>query len=260
MFAQERHQAISDLLERQHKATVAELQSALGASPATLRRDLAELETGGKVIRVRGAVVHPAYFRGEPTLAQKSRAASGAKRDIAAAAASLVTPGSTVFIDAGSTCLALGQLLLTRSDVTIVTHSLPLVALAAQEKVAAKVICLGGEVRAVSGALVDSLSLAWLKHMYADWCFIGASGLSANEGASTTELREAAMKQALLQRAKHKVLLADERKWDKPATVLFAPWNEFEAWVTDADPVAVRAVKKLGPRVLSVRKEQRQNG
>jgi DeoR/GlpR family transcriptional regulator of sugar metabolism len=68
------------------------------------------------------------------------------------------------------------------------------------------------------------------------------------------------MKQALLKRAVHKVLIADTRKWNKPASVRFAPWSEFEAWVTDADANAVRAVRKLGPRVISVDKEQGQNG
>lgn len=252
MFAHERHQSITDLLSRRHKATVPELQAALGVSPATLRRDLAELEAASRVIRVRGAVVHPAYFRGEPTLAQKREAAAGAKRDIAAAAAELVPAAGTVFLDAGSTCLALGRLLLTRPGLTLVTHSLPLAALACESESAARVICLGGEVRAVSGALVDSLALGWLAGLRADWCFLSASGLAAADGASTTELREAAVKREMIKRSEHTVLLADARKWEKPATVCFAPWKAFQIWVTDADARSVRVVEKQGPRVIAI--------
>ena len=252
MFARERQQSITDLLSRQQKATVPELQAALGVSPATLRRDLTELEAGGRVIRVRGAVVHPSYFRGEPTLAQKSCAAAGAKRDIAAAAAELAPERGTVFIDAGSTCLAVGRLLLSRPGLTIITHSLPLAALACAGDAAARVICLGGEVRAVSGALVDSGCIAWLSGLRADFCFVSASGLSLEDGASTTELREAAVKQEMIKRAARTVLLADSRKWEHPAPVCFAPWSAFETWVTDADAKLVRAVGKLGPRVVSV--------
>jgi DNA-binding Lrp family transcriptional regulator len=100
MIAQERYQAICGLLARNRKATIEELQRELNVSPATLRRDLAELEAQSQLIRVRGAVVHPAYFRGEPTLAQKSRTAGEAKRRIARVAAELVPPGSTVLLDA----------------------------------------------------------------------------------------------------------------------------------------------------------------
>jgi len=252
MFARERHQSITDLLSRQHKATVPELQAALGVSPATLRRDLTELEAGGRVIRMHGAVVHPAYFRGEPTLAQKSQVAAAAKRDIAAAAAELAPNEGTVFVDAGSTCLAFGRLLFSRTGLTIVTNSLPLAALACEAQAAARVICLGGEVRAVSGALVDSGAIAWLSTLRADWCFVSASGLSVEDGASTTELREAAVKQEMMKRAARTVLLADVRKWERPATVSFAPWSAFEFWVTDADLQSVRAVKEQGLRVVSV--------
>src|SRR4028118_445092 len=128
MLAHERFQAVSALLARRERMSVGELQRELDVSPATLRRDLAELEAQGKVVRVHGAVVHPAYFRGEPSFAQKQRSATGAKRAIAKAAVALVPCKSTVWIDAGTTCLELGALLLARRDLTLVTHSIPLVA------------------------------------------------------------------------------------------------------------------------------------
>jgi DeoR family fructose operon transcriptional repressor len=253
MIAQERFQSIGHLLSMHQKMTVDELQTALGVSPATLRRDLAELEAAGKVIRLRGVVVHPAYFRGEPTLAQKSRDSVAVKRAIAKAAAELVPPRSAVLVDAGTTCLELGRLLLARADLTILTHSLPLAARAYESEAAAKVIVIGGEVRAISGATVGALALSWLEQLRADWCFVGASGLSESEGASTTELGEAAMKQAFLRRAKHKVLLADAQKWERPAVVNFAPWKEFDFWISgggEENQAMLQNIERHGPRVV----------
>lgn len=250
MFAHERFQAITSLLSKRQKMTVHELQGELDVSPATLRRDLTELEAAGKVIRVRGAVVHPHYFRSEPSFAQKSRVAAAAKRGIALEAASLVPAGSTVLVDAGSTCLEIGRLLLARPDVRLITHSLPLAALAHEG--AAKVICIGGEVRSISGAATGALALSWLEHLRADWCFVGASGLSAAEGASTTELSEAAMKTAMLHRSETKVLVADGGKWERPSTVQFAEWNSFDYWVTDGplgEP-ARRAIREQGLQII----------
>jgi DeoR family fructose operon transcriptional repressor len=250
MFAHERFQAITSLLAKWQKMTVHELQRELGVSPATLRRDLTELEAAGKVIRVRGAVVHPGYFRSEPSFAQKSRVAAPAKRSIATEAAALVPSGNTVLVDAGSTCLEIGRLLLARKDVTLITHSLPLAALAHEGE--AKVICIGGEVRSISGAATGALALSWLDHLRADWCFVGASGLSVDEGASTTELSEAAMKTAILHRSETKVLVADSGKWERPSTVQFAEWSTFDYWVTDGPLIepAQRAIREQGPQII----------
>lgn len=252
MIAQERFQSIITLVAARQKLSVHELQSTLGVSPATLRRDLAELESLGKVVRVRGAVVHPAYFRGEPSFAQKRRTAAAVKRAIAQIAAELVPPDATVWIDAGTTALELGARLLARRDLTIVTHSIPLAARAVENEDGARVLLVGGEVRAISGAAVGALALEWTRHLRADWCFLGASGLHSSEGASTTEVGEAALKTAILKRCQRKVLLCDSTKWETPATIRFAAWSNFDFWVSGGELSAeARAVaENLGPQLL----------
>lgn len=252
MIAHERFASIVGSLERRQKITVRELENTLRVSPATLRRDLAELEALGKIVRVRGAVVHPGYFRGEPSFSQKMRDAAGVKRAIAQAAAELVPERATVWIDAGSTCLELGALLLARRGLTIVTHSLPLAMRSCDNREGARVMMIGGEVRGISGATVGALAFQWLGRLRADWCFLGASGLSPTDGASTTEMTEAAMKEAILSRAKKKVLLADVNKWDKPATVVFAPWSSFDYWITGKTLEATqrKRIEQAGPRVI----------
>lgn len=251
MIAQERFRLIADLVMARQKMSVHELHSELQASPATLRRDLAELETLGKLVRVRGGIVHPSYFRGEPSFAQKQRSAAGVKRSIARVAAGLVPPKATVWIDAGTTCLELGALLLARLDLTILTHSIPLAARAVASDEGARVVMIGGEVRSISGAAVGALSLSWSAHLRADFGFFGASGLSAIEGASTTELSEASIKSAFLKRCAQRVLLCDAGKWEKPATVNFGAWNAFDIWVSDADKSMRKRAEKAGVQVLT---------
>jgi DeoR family fructose operon transcriptional repressor len=255
MIAQERWQSITDLLARRQKLSVHDLARELGVSGATLRRDLAELESAGRVVRVRGAVVHPGYFGGEPSFAQKKKSGAREKRAIALAAVELVPPNSSVLVDAGTTCLEAGRLLLARRDVTVITHSLPLACLALETTCNAKVICIGGEVRAISGAAVGALPLSWLERISADCCLVGASGLSSQDGASTTELSECAVKQAMLQRSQRKILLAEASKWEKPATVNFASWSDFDFWV--CSPALgqgdVKSVQACGPRVVEAK-------
>ncbi len=253
MLAPERLEALLDLVAKQQKMSVQELGSALEVSPATLRRDLSGLEAQGKVVRVHGAVVHPTFFRGEASFSQTSRRAAHLKREMARVASDLVPNGATVWVDAGSTCLELGVRLLSRRDLTLLTPSLPLAMRAVEGEEGARVVMLGGEVRAISGATVGALALSWAGHLRADWCFIGASGLSEEDGASTTELGEASLKTAMMARAQTRVLLCDSAKWNKPATVAFASWDAFQVWITGGDFGKSRPHPKgSGPRVIKV--------
>jgi len=252
MFAQERFQAIDRLLQRSQRLPVRSLQKTLGVSSATLRRDLAELEKKGCVVRVHGGVMHPNYLQGEPSFDQKTVQGIELKRKIARAAAAMIPDHATVFVDSGTTCLEAGRLLGERETLTLITNSIPLAHMLARAK--ARVLCLGGELRGISSALVGSFALSWLDSLRADWALIGASGLHPTEGVSTTELSEAAIKRQFLARATGKVLLADGLKWNKPAAMRFAEWNQFDNWITDrgVTDASIRTVRKQGTRVSQV--------
>lgn len=232
MFTHERHRIIADLVAREHRLTVQEIQKQIGVSPATLRRDLTELEKAGHLVRVHGGVVHPQSLRAEPSFSLKSRRAVEAKRTIAATAAGRVADGATVFVDSGTTCLEAGRLLLSRSSVQVVTNSAPLIHEAHQT--GASIIALGGELRPISGAFTGQLALEWLARLRLNHAFLGASGLDA-EGPATTELSEAAVKTAVLAnvaRSKGRCeLLADASKWGEEAAIRFADWSAFHAWI-----------------------------
>ena len=235
MFAPERLSAIRKLVRHHRRMNFAELQRLVQVSPATLRRDLAELELSGDLIRVHGGVLDPAYARAEISFDERMQRNSAAKKAIAAAAAQTVPPGATVLIDAGSTCLELGKALpRQQEDVRLITHSVALVAAAARGE--ADVLCLGGELRKVSGALTGGAALGALNSIHADMAFVGASGLDPVSGCSTTELSEAEMKKAILARASRRILLADHTKWKNPSTIHFAEWKSFHDWITDKLP------------------------
>jgi DeoR/GlpR family transcriptional regulator of sugar metabolism len=211
---------------------MAQLQREMRVSRSTLRRDLVELEERGDVVRVHGGVVHRDFLQGEPTFDRRGREAVVAKRAIAAVAAGLVEENASVYLDAGTTCLEVGRHLLLRADVKLFTHSLRLASDAAASDAAASVVLVGGEVRKVSQAVVGGLALQWLAQLRFDVAFVACSGISA-EGASTTELTEAAIKQAILKRTSRSVLVADAGKWNRAAAVRFAGWKQFHTWVVD---------------------------
>ncbi len=234
MFTPERHNAIKRIVRQQRRVRFAALQRLINVSPATLRRDLAELEENGSVIRVHGGVLDPSYIRTEVSFDERTVRNGRAKKAMALVAARFVPPGATVLVDAGTSCLEVGKILLTRKDVRLVTHSVALVQAGIHAE--APVLCLGGELRKVSGALTGAATLGALDLIHADIAFIGASGLDWERGCFTTELTEAEMKKALLAGAARKILLADSAKWQNPSTIRFAGWEDFNDWVTDKLP------------------------
>jgi DeoR family fructose operon transcriptional repressor len=231
MFAQERHNAIVKFVRERRRLTFSELQEQIQVSAATLRRDLTELESAGAILRVHGGVLDPGYVRAEVSFDERLQRNSQAKKAIARVAASLVPAGSTVIIDAGSTCLETAKALLGRTDLRIITHSVAVLGISLHAE--ASVVSLGGELRKVSGALVGGTALGSLGILRADVAFLSASGLLAEEGLFTTELSEAEIKRAIISRAGRKILLADSTKWQNPSTVRFAEWVDFDDWVTD---------------------------
>lgn len=248
MFAQERHSLIKKLMRTSQRMSFEELQSQIKVSPATLRRDLTELEKNGDLIRVHGGILDPAYVRSEISFDERVLKNSAAKRALARHAAAMIPAGAVVFVDAGSTCLEIGRLLLGRKEVRILTHSVALIHEALRAE--AEVIAVGGELRKVSGALIGAAALADVSRLHADFAFIGASGMD-DSGCSTTELFEAEMKRAILRRADHGILAADSSKWAKPSTVRFAEWSCFQTWIVEQKP-PVAELRKLPNRSLKV--------
>lgn len=234
MFAQERHRRVTELLAERQKLTLEELCAELAVSPATVRRDLQYLERIGRVVRTHGGILHPAYLGGERPFHEKAGSSTAAKEAMGVCAARLVPTHATVFVDAGSTTLEVGRRLLARADLTVFTNSLPLLAELHPGK--CRLIAVGGELRTPSRALVGGLTMDWMSHLRFDIALLGASGLDPEDGASTTELTEAAVKKDCVARARRVVLVCDATKWNHSASVRFASWDSIDDWVTDYQP------------------------
>jgi DeoR/GlpR family transcriptional regulator of sugar metabolism len=233
MFAQERHNSIRKIVREKQRLSFAELQKRIRVSPATLRRDLSELEKSGDLIRVHGGVLDPLYARTEISFDERQQRFNAEKKSIATKVNEIIPAGSSVFVDAGSTCLEAGKLLMRRADIRLITHSVALVA--AFSHAEASIICIGGELRKVSGALVGGTALDAFARLQFDFALIGATGLNS-EGCWTTEFTETEIKKNIIARAKRRIVLADQSKWQASGTVLFSKWDDINHWVIDRLP------------------------
>ncbi|MBS1369506.1 MAG: DeoR/GlpR transcriptional regulator [Lentisphaeria bacterium] len=212
--------------------TIAELAAALQVSEATVRRDLQSLESRGSVQRVHGGAIRvESDEKREPLFHEKATLRAGEKERIAEAALALIGDGDSIYLDGGSTVLALARKLGSRRELTIVTNSL----MAAAELMESghRLILLGGEFRPLSRTLVGPLTSPIGEALHIGKAFFGTIGLTAS-GVSTTDPGEAFTKKLILGRAEQSILLADSGKFGRASLVNAGALDDFGTVVTDS--------------------------
>jgi DeoR family fructose operon transcriptional repressor len=249
-FAPERRERLRDIVRTRRAVRVEDLRAELGVSTATIRRDLDELAEAGQVRRVHGGAVSVDIHPIEARFEAKASEHASEKRRIAARAAELVKAGARVYLDAGSTCLELARLLGSRTDLTVVTNSLPaIVELAGRGP---RLIVIGGELRPLSQALVGPLTVPVLEQLYVDQAFVGTFGLSLDAGMTTTDPAEAFTKEQVLARSREVVLLVDSSKLGTRSFAHAGRLDQTDIVITDAelDHEAATIFANAGVRVL----------
>jgi DeoR family fructose operon transcriptional repressor len=250
-LAARRRQRLVALVESRGAARLEELSAALGVSQATVRRDLNAVSSAGRLRRVHGGAVATDQRIDEPHFDVKAGAAAAEKSRIAAAALKLLAPDDTVYLDSGSTVLALARLLHGWTRLTVVTNSLPV----ATELVGRgpRLIILGGELRATSRAIVGPLTRHLLEDLHVDRAVMGTFALSIEEGLTTTDPAEAFTKQLVLTRAREVILLADSTKLGTRSFVRAGRLADIDVLVTDAaiDARSARTLGRRGVRVIA---------
>lgn len=209
MLKSVRHDRLLSLVQARGHASVQEVIEALGVSPATARRDIAELGELGHLERTWGGV-RLAATEDDPF--QETLAQSGAaKQKIAREAASRVPDGSSVILDIG-TSVHYVALALAEKELTVITASLPVFE-HLRTRPSIRITLLGGRWSERYQCFDGQHVIDALDGYHADYAFLGCSGLSDAGTLRDTTASQAAIKRRILERATHTYLLADHAKF-----------------------------------------------
>ncbi|WP_066906034.1 DeoR/GlpR family DNA-binding transcription regulator [Millisia brevis] len=243
MYAEERQQAIADLLRSSGRVSVTELAALYEVTTETVRRDLSALERVGMARRVHGGAV-PVSSVIERRLSERDESNPEEKERIGKAAGALVPPlDATIILDAGSTVGRLAGHLPRDRRLVVFTHSFPVATrLLTQSNV--ELHLLPGRLRATTQAAVGTDTVEYLRRLHADVAYVGTNGLSFDRGLSTPDTDEAATKRAIVAAAARVVLTADADKIGQEHTVQFAELEQIDTVVTD-DRISDRVVQRL---------------
>lgn len=253
-----RQEHILRRLQETGAVAVDELCSTLGASIATIRRDLEDLESRSLLRRTRGGAVsiEPLFyepFRHNTSFQDKVSSFAEEKRRIALAAAELVQTGQTIALSGGTTTTEVVRCLKMISDISIITNTVN-VAMELSNRRDIDVIVTGGHLREGWFTLVGPLATATAEMLFADVMFIGVDGIDAKLGLTCTNPAEADVLRVLVHHSKLKVVVADHTKLGATSKYLLCPIAEIDFLITDsgATDEAVAPFEKLGIAVKRV--------
>ncbi|MDQ7092706.1 DeoR/GlpR family DNA-binding transcription regulator [Desulfosporosinus sp. PR] len=246
-MSSERQEEIHHLLQAHGNLTVVELAQRFNVSEMTIRRDLKNLAAMGLIQREHGRAIYPPVSIMDTLLNMGE--AEQEKARIGHLAATLISEGDSVILDAGTTTLAVAQALNTKC--TVITNSIPIASVLGNRN-EITVLLTGGEVRSGTFALAGPVTRSVLKGFNADKLFLGATGVTIERGLSTANMLESEVKQVMLKVAKEVILVAHSAKIGQIYFHTFARWDSIQTLVTDSSlPESVREkLNSLGVKVL----------
>lgn len=251
MFTEERHQLILQLIESQGSVRVAELCKHFAVSDMTIRRDLAELERIGLIRRVYGGAISARGRSYEPPFLARSREHQAEKKRIGQAAAALVHDGDSLTLDVGTTTLEVARHLKEKHNLTIITSSLHIANILANQP-GIRLVLSGGILRSGELSLIGHLAERTFREFYVDKLFLGIGGISFEAGLTEFNLEDAQVKKAMLASAKECIVVADASKFGNIAFASVAPLSAVHKIVTDTnvDPAIVSRLQEMNIEVI----------
>ena len=230
---EDRLKTIQHYLYAHGTSSIETLVEHLGASPATVRRDLVRLEAEGVIERTHGGARLAESSGLEVAFNVRERENWEVKRAIGRAAYQLLRPDSTVLMDAGTTVLQLARAIrLNPMPLTVITNGLAL----AQELVGlegVKVILLGGQLRADNLSSVGPYAEKLLEEFWCDQLFLGTTAINGEHNLMTLDADEASINRKMLERASESVLLADSSKFGHRGPYRVANLEGISSIITD---------------------------
>ena len=250
-YTAERRIAILSELRLMNKVSVNDLSEKFSVSSATVRSDLAELETQGLLKRTHGGAI-PVYGTSfELTSTEKERMHKSEKLRIAEYAAKCVCDGDTIAVDSGSTMRFFAEMLSEKS-ITVVTYDMRIAGIFDSFD-NAKVILAGGVLRKGFYSCVGEFTTDILKKLNVDKAFIATNAVGKDGKLSTPDPLQAEVKKRMLETGTRKYLLADGSKFDTVSLVNFADVKDFDCVITDGsvpDP-ALKKIKENGTEIIT---------
>ncbi len=248
MVKEERLELILSHLAKDSKVHFAEMSHLLNVSEDTVRRDIKELNEQGLLRAVRGgAISHsaiPHHYR------DREKYDVGQKKRIAEKAIPFIKNGQTIFMDGGTSVLAVAQMIPKDLKVTVVTNSFP-VADVLEDHPNADVIFAGGRLYKTAFTTIGHETIQTIRNVRANLYFMGVSSLNTL-GLTGKSYEDVQVKKTMAEMSAQVVALSTLAKINTGQAFYICPLTDIDAIITEADPNSeeLDAYRNMGLKII----------
>jgi len=229
-----RKEKINQYIQKQGAVSIKEISALFpDVSLMTIHRDLDKLEQEGSIIRTRGGALPGTRQLSATETNLESRIGDNmnAKKIIAKKAADLITTGSAIFFDAGTTTLMLAKQL-PDINLNIFTTG-PNIAISLSSLANPTIYLCGGTLNKTNQAVSGPGTLSVLENINIAIAFVGVSGYVEESGFTCGKEDEMLVKQLVMKKAVKKVILMDSSKYGKVLPYTFGSIEDADYIISD---------------------------
>ena len=233
MIQFERQQKIVNYLTHTPIAKVGELAKHLYTSEASIRRDIAVLESEGIVTKVYGGVILSQYQNEVQPAEIRKSSNSEAKNQIARKAAELIHDGDTIIFDNSSTVSGLCKYIKKCKNLNIITNKVHICNELRDTDI--NVYCTGGEYFKKRDCFLGPYAEEFLSTIHADALFFSCKGLSDEGILTDVSESEISMRKLMMKQAQKTYFLCDSSKLGTTYTFKLCDVNDITGIICDKE-------------------------
>ena len=226
-----RQSDIIKLAREAGRVTVDALALRFNVSPQTIRKDLNDICERGLLQRVHGGAVLSSGVANYAYEARRTLAAEE-KRRIGMAAAALIPDNCSLVINIGTTTEQVALSLGGKRGLLVITNNINVINMLLDNS-GIELIVAGGVVRHSDGGVVGEAAVGLIQQFKVDYAIIGASAIDQDGSIMDYDYREVKIAQAIIENARHTILVADHMKFERTAPVRIGHLSQLDYFVTN---------------------------
>lgn len=236
MLANDRHNKILEMLERDGSVRNSKLVTIFEVSLETVRRDLDFLEKQGLLQKVHGGAILNSKNKENDNQTYVVRETKNIeeKREIAALALKFINENETIALNSSTTSIEIARLIKDKfSSLTVVTNSLRIAEELADRK-GINLILAGGIYNKNEFAFLGEITERFLNEFIVDKAFVSVGGISLKRGITDFLIDEVIVERKMIKIAEEAIILADSSKIGSNSLIKVCDTEEVDFIITDS--------------------------